>query len=112
MSSRWQDAAWLRQWRRDGEPAWQHQFIRAGRYSYMVMCKDCGSTGLPGGHQPCPWQITCLIGHRYTCPDCGAPCHRLYQHQNCKIASHGKCCKHTDTQYRRLQRLVADKEQK
>jgi hypothetical protein len=99
MAGRNQEAAWMRQWRAGGRPAWRHMFVRVT--ASRVACKACGRRGLGNFDYPSPWQVGCLIGHAYECERCGAPTHNLTQHQSCKL--HHACCgEHKNTQYQQL----------
>jgi hypothetical protein len=106
MAGSLQRAAWLRQWRAGGAGAdWRSRFVPTGTSSGKVRCLDCGRNGYDGGSRPYPWQVSCLIGHGKTCPQCGAPTHNLGRHLSCG-SGHDGCCEHFDTNYRRLLRQV------
>jgi len=101
MSGRLQQTAWLRQWRRDGQPTeWQNQFAYLGRGNKLT-CLVCGRKGYQSSIAPSPWQVGCLIGHRQQCPQCNAPVHNLGSHLGCR-KRHGSCAQHDRTQYRTL----------
>lgn len=107
MSGCRQSAAWFAQWRRAGCPCdWSQQFVRAGPHSGKVRCRVCGRTGYRGYDIPSGWQVSCLIGHRYRCGECGAPVQNLDSHWGCRSGHPVPCSTHTDTQYRALQRLI------